>query len=120
MDVPEIVNMVRFELAYKDGWSFDARPEVSYRANYPQVVKVNWRAMVPNSSPRSVDPRPMVIATGDFTVFPGPRDAVEDQILAGIKYGEDHEIREFVRFNGFAPYHPHRPDGENRWMHRRV
>lgn len=118
MDVQEIVDLVQFRLAYKN-WSFVARPRASYRADHPQVVEVRWQAYVPNSSPPHVDPRPTVIATGVFTVFPGAEDVVVDQIMAGIREGEEHEMREFMRIDGFAPYHPHHSDGDRRWAQRR-
>lgn len=118
MDVQEVVDLVNRRLTYKDGWQFDARVRESRRADHQLVAHVEWQAVVDNSSPRRVDPRPRVIATGEFDVTPGPKEKVEDQIITGIREGEDHELREFFRIDGFAPYHPHRDDGDQRWAHR--
>lgn len=120
MDVYEISDLVNTRgMTYKDGWRFRAYPAYSRQADHREVVRVNWEADVDNSSPAYVDPRPRVLASGTFEVTPGDRTSVEDQILAGVIEAEMHETREFLRFGGFAPYHPHRADGDRRWATRR-
>lgn len=120
MDVHEITDMVNTRrFRYKKDWTFSAYPARSAKADHREVARVSWEAWVDNSSPRHVDPRERVIASGQFEVAPGTEREVQDQILAGIIEAEHHELREFVRFDGFAPYHPHRADGDRRWETRR-
>lgn len=108
MSLKDIVDLVNNHLTYKDGWEIQAYVD---SWDYDKVI-VSCEFRPENSTPRSKDPRSWVIADGMFEVHPGTRERVQEAILAGLMGIEAHEVCEFVRFDGHAPFHPHRYDGQ--------
>lgn len=53
-----------------------------------------------------------------FQEFPGDGDlteeAVQDMVMVTVAYLHDHELRERLRFDGTAVYHPHTRSGNDR------
>jgi len=110
MRAEQVVDLVNTTMTYKPGWDFRATVN-PYDAGRVTITYEFW---ADNSSPRYLDDRPRVIADGAFDVMAEGHDwtNVQRQILEGIiGDAETHESREFLRFNGEAPFHPHRSDG---------
>lgn len=105
MTVDEICDLVDNHLSYKEGWTIDAY-------NYGTYAHITYTARVDNSSPANVDPRSWVITDGGWDIRPGTKEQVMRAMLDGLVKAETHETREFLRFDGVAPFHPHRADGD--------
>lgn len=112
LDVHEVVDLVNHELEYKPDWKIRASVchwglnQVDVEVEVQTIDSTDWgrRGMRRD--------QPLVAS---FHVEPGPRSAVEDQLMRGLVDIETHEAREFLRFNKHAPFHPHRTDGYDRW-----
>lgn len=112
MDKRDACTLVNEHVTYKPGWDLYAVPAAGDGIWVAYVLRAS------NSSPVEVDPRPEVRTEGEFYVALtdlSPRD-VQARVLRGIiDVAETHEAREFFRVNGFAPFHPHRRDGDIAW-----
>jgi hypothetical protein len=109
MSVSDIEAYVNEHLTYRKGWKFSAQDRESY-------VSVFVEFWADNSTPFGVeDMRERVIGEHRFDLFSGTREHVQCEILAHVMSIEAHEATEFLRFDGFAPFHPHRADGRERY-----
>lgn len=122
MEIPSAVRLVN-NLAYKPGWSFEAT-EHDNRFEGTIKVKINYPARNssdPDALDVPVDERYpeeiMTYASFPIVVKDCDDTALYCHIADAINDIESHEMREFLRVapNGWAPFHPHRVDGMNRW-----
>lgn len=119
MEVQSAVDIVNTQMIYVPGWEFTAEPftdrfeaAMQVRVNYP-VIRTDREVMragevVPFTATAAF---PIVC---DFNDMVGLARCIIDNVLVPIHL---HEAREGLRFlpTFWAPFHPHRVDGMNRW-----
>lgn len=106
-------------LVYKPGWTFEVE---SYCHRFEESVKVtvccdtyrSEREEAADGYPSPIRPR------ASFCILVGDLDNDVDlyrALMDTIVCYETHEAREFLRVKPtlWAPFHPHRVDGQKRW-----
>lgn len=117
MEMAEALRVAE-SMTYKPGWDIHVGEE--WPGTGEMRVYVEWRA--DNSSPRDVDDRTWVMADQSAVIRVDMVSSVEDLqrlLLQVFLDAETHEAREFLRFDGWAPFHPHRYDGDRAYQRTR-
>lgn len=106
-------------LAYKPGWEFEVRDN-SHRFEESIVVTMccdtfqSERADAAEGYPNAIRPRAsFCIMVGQFADDCELYRALMEKVICY----ETHEAREFLRVKPtmWAPFHPHKVDGQHRW-----
>ncbi|MFF9897746.1 hypothetical protein [Streptomyces longispororuber] len=109
------------EVGYKPGWEFIAR-DYSHRCEGAIVVRVYYPTRNSNRDHANAGYPDEVTVPVDFPLVVA--DYTDEDLYAAllrvIMKIEEHEAREFLRVHptGWAPFHPHRTTGMQRWADR--
>lgn len=116
----DVAAFINNRVRYRPGWAIDAKPSlsrtdvhVSYRYSACDTDRVTWsdtRLTWECGSRLTVSGVATIVVGDGVTV-----DDVVDKVAALLIAAEVHEIREFLRVDGQAPFHPHAGDGVRRW-----
>lgn len=102
---------------YYKGWSLrPQRPYTSWNGNLFEVV---FEFVAPDSRDYPYYERKS-IAGNRFTIDLSAIDERDTDVFHRVVFDnlydwERHEAQEFYVVDGWAPFHPHRPDGRDRW-----
>jgi hypothetical protein len=117
LTVEEAVAFIRDRVSYKRGWLLTPFGDYDARA---VVVGYVYRADDSDDPTRTTSVEGAIHLT-----FPDGRitqRTILERLAAGLVSAETHEVREFLKVDQVAPYHPHRDDlspddGQRQWRH---
>lgn len=119
MNVTDALNIAR-RVTYKPGFrlTFDLdQYGYTFGGGAGIVMRTGFEAPESGQHPNTGYPRKSS-AVGQYVirVYPGMTEQrLLREIFDRLIEVETHETREFFKVNGFAPFHPHREDGDDRY-----
>jgi hypothetical protein len=125
MRVDTALQLVNDELVIYPDWTIRAE---DHTHRYQDTIKVHLTIAGARASEREHAPTYGVVVEGGirvaFPVHVGDIASADELVGRVIDLQLDafaHEVREFTRLRstGYAPFHPHTPDGIHRWADRK-